>query len=402
MNALGLARRELARRRLRSTLTAAGIAIGVAALVLLGGLAERLGSLVGGGRDFARGQISISGAGASALSGMTRGGLVTGEQLAALGKVEGVSAVAPIVMFPVGDATASVPFGMPPLVFGVDAEALFANGRQRNVPPPPLAAGRLTPTPDTDEIVVGSQIARRFGLQVGGRLPVRGREFTVVGVLAPTLTGPDSFVFMPFGSAERLLLESEPVLRKLALVPGSTTLPIATAAAVFWGDGDAEVVADRIRHDLPQLAVVSPADAAQQIDRALSVLTGIITAAALAALLVAALAVTNTMFTAVLERRQAIGLLRAVGATRGQVLRQLMTEAMLLGLLGAVAGLSGGAAVTTAINRHLADSSGAGFLLTPRLVCGALFMPPLLAMLGGWWPARRAARLAPTEALRNI
>src|SRR5712692_8340057 len=91
---------DVRRRPARSALTAAGIAIGVAALVLLGALAEKLGRLVEGGRDFATGQITVSGAGTGALTGMTRGGLLSQDQISQLRTVPGVTLVAPVVMFP--------------------------------------------------------------------------------------------------------------------------------------------------------------------------------------------------------------------------------------------------------------------------------------------------------------
>src|SRR5439155_62342 len=83
---------------------------------------------------------------------------------------------------------------------------------------------------------LGSQVARHFQVDTGATIAIRGKTFRVAGVLEPTLTGPDSFVFMPFATAESLLVESEPLLRRLAMVPGSSLLPIATAAAVFWAD----------------------------------------------------------------------------------------------------------------------------------------------------------------------
>src|SRR5262249_38588320 len=73
-----------------SGLTVGGIAIGVAALALLGALSEKLSRLVEGGRDFATGQITVGGSGTGALTGMTRGGLLSGDQLAALREVPGV------------------------------------------------------------------------------------------------------------------------------------------------------------------------------------------------------------------------------------------------------------------------------------------------------------------------
>jgi putative ABC transport system permease protein len=390
--------RDFRRRRVRTALTAAGIAIGVTALVLLGALSEKLSRLVEGGRDFATGQISVSGAGTSATAGMTRGGLLSADQMAAIAAVPGVARVAPIVMFPASDRPAAVPFTLAPLVFGVDVAALVAN---RAMPPPAVQAGRLVPADDGSEVVIGSEVARFWDVGVGGTVDVRGRRFTVAGVLAPTLTGPDSFVFMPYPTAQRLLVDTEPFLRRMAAVPGARLFPIATAAAVFWADGeDAEAVAARIRDAVPAVSVVSPHDAAVQLDRSMVYLNGVILGSGLVALLVAALAVANTMFTAVAERRREIGLRRVVGATRRQVIGHLLVEAAILGLAGSLLGLGAGAAGVHGLNA-LAERLGAPvFLLTPRLAVAATLLPAVLAVLAGLGPAWRAARLPPTEATR--
>jgi putative ABC transport system permease protein len=398
MRAVADAFRDIRRRRMRSALTAAGIAIGVGVLVLLGALAEKLNALVDGGRDFAVGQITVSGSGTGVVTGMTRGSLLSGEQLLALGAVPGVAAVAPIVVFPVADAAPTLPFTLAPLVFGVDVEALVLNRRSAA---PRVRAGRLVPAASSDEVVLGSAVARRFDVDAGGTITIRGHVFRVVGVLEPTLTGPDSFVFMPFARAARLLIDGEPLLRRLALVPGSRLLPIATAAAVFWADGELpERVAERIRARLEHVSVVSPADAAAQLDRALAFLNGVIVGSGLVALLVASLAVTNTMLTAVLERRREIGLRRVVGETRSQLVAALVLEAAVLGVLGAVLGLVAGAVGVQGLNAVTERLGAPIFLLTPRLALAASTLPPALAVLAGLWPAWRAARLVPTDALR--
>ena len=185
------------------------------------------------------------------------------------------------------------------------------------------------------------------------------------------------------------------------LARAADVLPIATAAAVFWAEGeDAEAVAERIRQRLPDLSVLSPANAAGQIDRALTFLTSIMVGSALVALVVASLAVTNTMFTAVVERRREIGLRRVVGATRGQVVAQLVLEAATLGLFGSGLGLGTGAIAVQGLNA-LTERLGAPiFLLTGRLAVVSAILPAGLAVLAGLWPAWRAARLAPTEAIR--
>ena len=392
------AARDIRRRPVRSCLTAGGIAIGVTALVLLGALAEKLGRLVEGGRDFAAGQITVSGTGTGAVTGMMRGGLLSGEQLIALQGVPGVRVVAPVVMFPVAEAPAALPFTLAPLVFGVDVQTLMLNTRSA---PPRVHSGRLFPAPGTDDVVLGSQVARFFGADTGGSVTVRGRAFRVAGVLEPTLTGPDSFVFMPFAAAQRLLIDSEPLLRRLVLTPGARLLPIATAAAVFWApDEDADAVATRIRAGVEHVTVVSPTDAAGQLDRALAVLRSIILGSGLVALVVGSLAVTNTMFTAVVERRREIGLRRVVGATRRQVVGQLLLEATVLGFAGSILGVLAGAGAVGVLNGVTERLGATVFLLTPRLALVATVFPAALATLAGLWPATRAARLPPAEALR--
>jgi putative ABC transport system permease protein len=328
---------------------------------------------------------------------MSRGALVSGEQLDAVRAVPGVAEVAPIVMFPLTESPA-LPFSLAPLAFGVD-EGLLA--RNRRAPPPHVRAGRLVPTPGSDEVVIGSQVAKRFDAGVGSTIRVRGRDFRVVGVLEQTLTGPDSFVMMPFATAERLLLDSEPVLRRLTMVPGSQVLPIATAAAVFWKDGeDPEQLADRIRAQVQGLSVVSPKQAEAQIDRALAFLRGIINGGAIVALVVASLAVANTTFTSMVERRREIGLWRVVGATRRQLVSRLVLEAVLLAVAGSTLGLVAGLLATDGLNALTERLGSPVFLITARLVGAAALLPPMMAALAALPPVWRATRRPPTEAVR--
>jgi putative ABC transport system permease protein len=392
--------RDLGRRKLRHGLTVAGIAIGVAALVLLGALSEKVSRLMLGGRLFASGQISVSSASSRAVADVARGGLIAGEQLRALEKVSGVRAVAPIVMFPVADAPGGLPFSLTPVVFGVDMTQLAFNTQTS---PLAVRAGRLIPDATKAEVVVGSQVAQTYGLDVGSTLPIRAKPFTVVGVLETTFTGPDSFVFMPFPQASQLLVDTEPLVRRMVNVPGSTVLPIATAAAVFWRPGeDPEALAARIRAEVPDVSLISPAEAALQVDRALFFLNAVMVGSGLVALVVGTLAVASSMFTAVVERRREIGLRRVVGATRRQVLTQMLLEAALLGMAGAALGIVGGTLGVSALNDVTARLGAPVFLVTTRLLVAAVVAPVVLAVAAGVWPAWRATRLAPTEALRWV
>jgi putative ABC transport system permease protein len=397
MSGLVDAIRHVRRRPLRNALTVAGIAIGVAALVLLGALSEKFSRLVEGGREFASGQITVTGAGTGGLMGFARGALLTSEQLHRLSEVAGVRLASPLIMFPVSDSPTALPLTLSPMVFGADPAALRLN---RRVVAPHAAQGPLVPEA-RDEVVIGTQVARYYGVKTGATLTIRDRPFRVAGILEPTLTGPDSFVFMPFPTAQSLLLESDPTLRRLVMLPGANLLPIATAAAVFWNDGeDPEAVAQRIREHIQHVSVLSPRDAEGRIDVALGVTNSLILGSALVALVVASLAVANTMFMAVIERRREIGLRRIVGATRRQVVRQLLVESASLGIAGSVTGLLVGTAAAQMLNGITERLGAPVFLVTPRLVLAATVLPGALAVLAGAWPAWRAARLAPGDAVR--
>jgi putative ABC transport system permease protein len=101
------------------------------------------------------------------------------------------------------------------------------------------------------------------------------------------------------------------------------------------------------------------------------------------------------MVISVLERRQEIGLRRALGATRGQIRTQFLAEAILLALAGGGAGVITGA-VSTAVYAH---AKGWAIVIPPEAWAGGLGAALLIGALAGLLPAIRAARLSPTEAL---
>ena len=126
------------------------------------------------------------------------------------------------------------------------------------------------------------------------------------------------------------------------------------------------------------------------------------------ALLVASLGIANTMIMAVYERTKEIGILKAVGAAPGQIRALFVVEASLIGLLGGVIGTILGWLLGKGLNPLIlaifewqeVDVTGTFFVVSWWLVVGALAFAMLVGLLAGLYPAARAARLAPLDALR--
>jgi putative ABC transport system permease protein len=112
-------------------------------------------------------------------------------------------------------------------------------------------------------------------------------------------------------------------------------------------------------------------------------------------LLVGGVGVANTMVISVLERRREIGLRRALGATKRQVRGQFLAESVLLSGLGGLVGVVIGVAVTAGY----ALSQGWPAVLPYQALAGGVGVAALVGAIAGAYPAMRAARLTPTEAL---
>lgn len=383
--------RNLVRRRLRTTLTILGIAVGILALTVMGGMAEKLNMVIRGGEAYFTHRIAVR-----SMGGTLRLNLLTPDDIAAVKEVEGVREVETQIVLPL-DETAGFELA-PRFLVGIDLPNFIRAQRLAGRPAQlRFWQGRWWGRTDRQVAVIGSAIARKMKLGVGDTLHARGMEFRVVGVLEETLSLPDGWAFVPQEDARALMLEGSSLLRTLGVEP------FATHAYALIEPQRGDEVTDAIAKNLRQgFLLYSPQQLARATGQATTLLNTAILGSAAIAVVVGALSVINTMFFAVGERTREIGIKKAVGASRGEILREFLMESTLMGVVGGVVGLVLGGLLITAINRATQEQGTAVFILTPRLALGALGFSVLVGAAAGVLPALRAANLDPIEALREL
>ncbi|MGZ4679461.1 MAG: ABC transporter permease, partial [Ilumatobacteraceae bacterium] len=146
-----------------------------------------------------------------------------------------------------------------------------------------------------------------------------------------------------------------------------------------------------------EVEATRPSDALAAEDAASNAFTSLFLGLGAVALLVGGIGIANVMVIAVIERRSEIGLRRALGATRAHIRRQFLTEAVLLAGAGGVVGVGLGAAVTAIY----ASAKHWKIVVPPVAIGGGVLAALAIGAIAGLYPAARAARLPPTEALRG-
>jgi putative ABC transport system permease protein len=385
-------------RKLRAALSALGIAIGVAAIVAVLGLSrssqsgllteiQQLGTnllTVANGQSLT-GSIAELPAAAPAMIGRLPG--VTNVQSTAA--VNGIT----------GNGVNAY---RTPLIPAIDTNAISVDAASLGLPSASgttLAQGEFlnAATARQPVCVLGAAAAAYLGIDrvwPGERIWVTqagagGMWFYVAGILKPdTLASEiDSSVLVGYPAAEQYLgLDGNP----------STIYVRAQTSQVTAVDN---LLAAQANPEYPNEVQVSQPSSAltAQLDAA-GAFNDLFLGLGAVALLVGAVGVANIMVISVLERRSEIGLRRALGATRGQIRVQFLSEAILLALAGGAAGVGAGA-VATAIYAH---AKGWATVIPLQAWAGGLGAALLIGAIAGLWPALRAARMSPTQALWSM
>jgi putative ABC transport system permease protein len=366
-----MARRNLSRNRLRSALATLGIVIGVLAIAALGMFGTTL-------RAGATQQLGDIGSEVSVSPNFDEGVRELDERdVDAIERAAGDAAVVPVKQdqktIRRGRQSAVV------TAYGMENPGALYNATD----------GRL-PERFRQGVIVGSGVADRFELEAGNSLTVDNTTYRVTAVLEEqdgiSLVNPNNAVILPPTEFED---------------DGYSQVVVATESG-----REANATAERIRESLnrreERVSIFELASITENIDEFFGIINAFLIGIGSISLVVAGVSILNVMLMSTVERRGEIGVLRAVGVQKGDVMRMILSEAVLLGALGGVVGAVLSVVAGLVLNWFVLSDPLVTFRpVNLMYVVLAVLFGLGTSVLSGLYPAWKAANEPPVEALRN-
>ena len=249
--------------------------------------------------------------------------------------------------------------------------------------------------------VLGSAVPEMLGANPAAMIHqtilIRGIPFEIIGILSPKgaaggIQNPDEQILIPLQTAQYRVFGTKRLR--------SMSVQVKDSVPIEQGMVDLEGVLRREHHIRPggdnDFTIRNQQDVLQTQQQATQVFTTLLASIAAVSLVVGGIGIMNIMLVSVTERTREIGVRKALGATRGNILLQFLIEALTLCILGGAIGILLGIAATVVLARVMQWNT----LVSPAAVVVAFGFSALVGLFFGIWPARRAASLDPIVALR--
>jgi putative ABC transport system permease protein len=369
MSFAALILKNLFRQRIRTGLTVVGIGVGIAAIVALGVVTTSLKTS----------QSQVIRVGDSDFLVVQKGASDLSFSTVAETDLDRLQAY-PLVEFAQGALFDITRVGDNPYFFLLGRRPEDVERR-----PPTLIKGGLWTPGVPDQVLLGKDAASALRLTVGDRVTIDRRELTITGIYATGRVYEDRGGYAPLSTVQDMTVR-----------PG-----VVTGVYVSVEPGaDPRAVAKSIEEDFPNLTTISDVSETTKVDQGVAILDALNVAISVLAVGIGAIGVMNTMVMAVFERTREIGILRAVGWSGGRIIRMIIGESLALCFVGSIFGTALGILAT----RALLQLDIVRSLLVPEYP-GEIFLRAFgvavaVALIGAIYPALRAVRLVPLEALR--
>ena len=379
---------SIASNKLRSFLTMLGIIIGVMALVVLV-------SLVSGATNSVQSTISsISTDLITVTVNEDEGRPIKASDLEEFAEDESVGSIAPVAQTSLTVKSGSTSESA--TVYGTTAPYADINGLS-------LAQGRFIYTLDNDNhsnvAVISSDIATEIlgtPNAVGSEIKLNGSSFTVIGVLEDDDSSSDSVytAYIPYNS---LVRQSSSVDTDI------TSFVVSAADGVDISVTEASVEQKLLSRfgDEDDYSIMNQAEIAEAMESVTNVLAILLGGIAAISLLVGGIGIMNIMLVSVTERTREIGIRKAIGATRSVIMLQFLIESLVVTLMGCAIGIVGSAGVLQVASVFAAGTDyNLSFTMSWSVVGVAVAFSLVIGVIFGLYPANKAARKNPIEALR--
>ena len=222
-------------------------------------------------------------------------------------------------------------------------------------------------------------------------------RFTVVGLLAED--GDSSVVSMLSGSNDVVIPYTTALKMNGETLVNSLTVYIDDANASATVESELETCLDAIfNYEDDTYTITTMESIADTMESMLSMMSGLLAGIASIALLVGGIGIMNMMLTSVTERTVEIGLKKAIGARPGQIQAQFLIESFLLSMVGGLAGVVLGIALSAILCSVMSTS----FVISYGAIALGVGFSAAVGIIFGWSPARKASRLNPIDALRRM
>ncbi|RMF06719.1 ABC transporter permease [Candidatus Woesearchaeota archaeon] len=394
---------NLRKRRLRSWLTMLGIFIGIASVVALVGLGQGLeNAVLGQFSSLGSDKITVQALGGSfGPPGSSSIAELTLKDVEVVRRVKGFEVVTNRVLksapVEIGDQlffefVASLP--QPPEERKLVIDTLKIKAEK----------GRLLKPEDGHKVFIGHKLANdkllKKPIEPGDSITIQGEKFEVVGVMEPL--GSPQF--------DRVVLMNEDVMRDLFDLPEFVSVIVGKVQNIEEIDRIQEDVKRKLRKERgvkkgeEDFDVRTPKQLLDSFRTIFTIVQAIVIGIAAISLIVGAVGITNTMYTAVLERTKEIGIMKSIGARNKDILTVFMIESGLLGLVGGIIGIILG--VTIGKLTEIGSKAAMGTTLiqanfNPLMLIGVGIFSFIIGVISGYLPSKRAASLRPVDALRG-
>jgi putative ABC transport system permease protein len=386
MNFVTLALKNLLRRRGRTTLTIIGVAIAIAVLFSLlsfnAGYEKQLNQELG---SLGIHILAVpKGCPYEAASLIMHGGIIpkylTAADVAEVKKIDGIELATPMLLHQF------IKDDKPHIVYGIIAADI------PNLKPGWKVEGRYFTDDETKVMVVGSELAEKEKLVVGQTLPVGPdkEDFTIVGILKATGSQDDNFHFFPLAEAQRIF---------------DRTNMITTIAIKVNDVGKIPAISKQLEA-IPDVQVVTMTQMMGTIMNLVGSAQTLLVSVIIIALIISAVGIINTLLMSVNERTREFGMMKAIGASGGDVGKLVMIETLFITICGGIIGLlfsTLGSSLVEGFVKGIIPYSPAGRLISPEpgLIGLCVAFAVVIGLVCGVYPAIKSSRLTPMEAIRS-